>query len=157
MTEQLRVPTIATAAQVTSADGRVFSGRVFVPAAAFRHAGPMRAEEWINEPAPFFPFLPDREDVPVLLNKDEVVAIGIAAPATDDERASLDNGGTRGVTLECGSVHFEGDLLIDMPEGQRRVLDTLNRTERFLTLRGATRWHLVHKRHITRVLERRKP
>lgn len=157
MTEQLRVPTIATAAQVTCADGRVFSGRVFVPAAAFKHAGPMRAEEWINEPARFFPFLPDREDVPVLLNKDEVVAIGIAAPAMGDDLGSLDNGGTRSVTLECGSARFEGDLLIDMPEGQRRVLDTLNRTEPFLTLRASPRWHLVHKRHITRVLERGNP
>jgi hypothetical protein len=157
MTEQLRVPTIATAAKVTCADGRVFSGRVFVPAAAFKHAGPMRVEEWINEPAPFFPFLPDREDAPVLLNKDEVVAIGIAAPATEEEPVSDEGGGIRSLAVECGSVRIEGDLIIDMPEGQRRVLDTLNRAERFVILRGASRWHLVHKRHITRVLERGKP
>jgi hypothetical protein len=155
MTE-LRVPTIATAAHVTCADGRVFSGRVFVPAAAFRHTGPMRPEEWINEPAAFFPFLPDREDVPVLLNKDEVVAIGIAAAPADEDLAPAQDG-VRSVAIECGAVRFEGDLRIDMPEGRRRVLDTLNRPERFLALRAGNRQQLVHKRHITRVLERRGP
>ena len=94
MTE-LRVPTIATVAQVTCADGRVFTGRVFVPAAAFRHTGPMRPEEWINEAALFFPFLPDREDLPVLLNKDEVVAISISAPGPEEEV-------TGDVTLRAG-------------------------------------------------------
>jgi hypothetical protein len=150
---ELRVPTIATIAQVTCADGRVFAGRVFMPAAAFRHTGPMRPDEWINEPAAFFPFLPDREDVPVLLNKDEVVAITLSASGPDDEVAG--DVVERGLTIECGAQRFEGDLRIDMPEGQRRVLDTLNRPERFLTLRAGKRHHLVHKRHITRVLEKR--
>jgi hypothetical protein len=150
MTE-LRVPTIATVAQVTCADGRVFTGRVFVPAAAFRHSGPMRVEEWINEPALFFPFLPDREDLPVLLNKDEVVAVSISAPGPDDEIAG--DVSLRGLTVECGSQRFEGEVRIDMPEGQRRVLDTLNRPERFVTLRAGKRQHLVNKHSITRVLE----
>jgi hypothetical protein len=150
---ELRVPTIATIAQVACADGRVFGGRVFVPAAALRHSGPMRPDEWINEPATFFPFLPDREDVPVLLNKDEVVAISISAPGPDDEVGGEVS--VRSITVECGTQRFEGDLRIDMPEGQRRVLDTLNRPERFLALRAGKRQHLVHKRHITRVLEKR--
>lgn len=152
MTE-LRVPTIATVAQVSCADGRVFTGRVFVPAAALRHTGPMRPEEWINEPALFFPFLPDREDVPVLLNKDEVVAISISAPGPDEEVSG--DVSIRGLAVECGTQRFEGDVRIDMPEGQRRVLDTLNRPERFVTLRAGKRQHLVNKRRITRVLEKR--
>jgi hypothetical protein len=151
---ELRVPTIATVAQVTCADGRVFAGRVFVPAAAFRHSGPMRPDEWINEPAPFFPFLPDREDVPVLLNKDEVVAISISAAGPEED---TENGEVvvRSLTVECGALRLEGDLRIDMPEGHRRVLDTLNRPERFLTLSAGKRLHLVHKRHVTRVVEKK--
>ena len=152
MTE-LRVPTIATVAQVTCADGRAFTGRVFVPAAAFRHTGPMRPEEWINEAALFFPFLPDREDLPVLLNKDEVVAISISAPGPEEEVSG--DVSVRSLTVECGAQRFEGDVRIDMPEGQRRVLDTLNRPERFVTLRAGKRQHLVNKRRITRVLETR--
>jgi hypothetical protein len=152
MTE-LRVPTIATVAQVTCADGRAFTGRVFVPAAAFRHTGPMRPEEWINEAALFFPFLPDREDLPVLLNKDEVVAISISAPGPEEEVSG--DVSVRSLTVECGAQRFEGEVRIDMPEGQRRVLDTLNRPERFVTLRAGKRQHLVNKRRITRVLETR--
>lgn len=151
---ELRVPTVAVAAEVRCGDGRVFSGRIFVPAAASTHSGPMRAEEWINEPAAFFPFLSDREEVPVLLNKAEVVAVTLTSPPAEEERAPAEDG-VRSVTIECGALRFEGDLRIDMPEGQRRVLDTVNRPERFLTLRAGDRHHLVHKRHITRVLEKR--
>jgi hypothetical protein len=150
---ELRVPTIATVAQVTCADGRVFAGRVYVPAASVRHSGAMRPEEWVNAPAAFFPFLPDREDKPVLLNKDEVVVISIGAATLDDD---LPAGAAeaREVTVECGTLRLEGVLRLEMPEGQRRVLDTLNRPERFLTLRAGKRRHLVHKRHITRVTEK---
>lgn len=153
---ELRVPTIATPAHVTCADGRVFSGRIFIPAAALRHTGPMRPEEWINGPAAFFPFLHDREEVPVLLNKEELVAIDIATPASDEDLAPAEDG-VRSVTIECGTARFGGEVRIDMPEGQRRVLDTLNRPERFLALRAGNRQYLVHKRHITRVLEKRGP
>ncbi|HVR69254.1 MAG TPA: hypothetical protein VMT87_00300 [Vicinamibacteria bacterium] len=153
---ELRVPTIATVAQVTCADGRVFAGRVFVPAAAFRHSGPMRPEEWVNDPAAFFPFLPDREDAPVLLSKGEVVAISLAPPGPDDEPVTGE-GTVHDLTVECRAARFEGELRIAMPEGQRRVLDALNRPERFLTLHAGKRQHLVHKRHITRVLEKKVP
>lgn len=151
---ELRVPTVGLAAEVKSGDGRVFSGRIFVPAAASHHSGPMRPEEWINEPAAFFPFLLDREEAPVLLNKAEVVAVTLTSPPPEEELAPAEDG-VRAVMIECGALRFEGDLRIDMPEGQRRVLDTVNRPERFLTIRAGDRHHLVHKRHITRILERR--
>src|SRR5687767_3873878 len=123
---ELRVPTIALAAEVNCGDGRAFSGRIFVPAAALRHSGPMRPEEWINDPVAFFPFLPDREQAPVLLNKQEIVAVTLTSPPSEEELPPAEDG-VRKVTIECGALRFEGDLRIDMPEGQRRVLDTLNR------------------------------
>jgi hypothetical protein len=151
---ELRVPTIALVAQVTCADGRVFAGRVFVPAAALQHSGPMRPEEWINEPAAFFPFLPDREDEPVLFNKAAVAAISLSASGPDEESATAP-ATLRDLTVECGTLRFEGELRIDMPQGRRRVLDALNRPEPFLALHAGRRQHLVHKRHVTRVLERK--
>jgi hypothetical protein len=42
--------------------------------------------------------------------------------------------------------------VIDAPEGQQRVLDFVNRSERFLLVR-ADRWHLVQKTAISRVVE----
>ena len=48
MTE-LRVPTVALNAEVLCADGQTFKGRVFLPAAASRHTGAMRPQEWMND------------------------------------------------------------------------------------------------------------
>jgi hypothetical protein len=42
-----------------------------------------------------------------------------------------------------------------MPEGHRRALDMLNAPERFLSVYAGARQHLVHKHHVTRVLENR--
>ena len=155
---ELRVPTIATPAQVTCADGTVLSGRVFVPAAAFRHSGPMRTEEWINEPAQFFPFLPDKADRALLLNKEQVVVVSLAAPApADDPAAGDEEASAHQVTVECGSLRLQGELKVAMPEGHRRVLDVMNRPERFVALRADAHQHLVHKRYVSRVLENRGP
>src|SRR5512145_832552 len=150
--EQLRVPTVATVAQVACSDGRVLPGHVFIPDVAFRHTGPMRPEEWINEPSGFFPFLAEGEDRPILLNKDQVAAVTLSEvdPSPVEEYDTVHH-----IGVECGSLRLEGELRADMPEGQRRVLDLLNRPERFLTLHDGTRQHLVHKRHITRILENR--
>jgi len=76
---ELRVPTVAMNTEILCADGRSFRGRVFVPALASRHSGPMRLEEWLNEPPQFFPFLPDDADSPVLMNKREVLVIDMPA------------------------------------------------------------------------------
>lgn len=152
---ELRVPTLALSAEVLCADGRSFAGRIFIPVTASRHTGPMRAEEWINEPWAFFPFLPDDADAPVILNKHEILAVSVAAsadPVLPDDPASP----LRRVTLELGGRSLEGIVAIDMPTERSRVLDILNRPESFLTLREDNRHHFVHKRHITRVVEARE-
>jgi hypothetical protein len=152
----LRVPTIALAAEVLDADGRTISGRIFVPAAAHTHDGAMRAEEWMNEPGEFFPFLPDDSAEPVLLNRHEILVLTV--PAHADAGGVLEGAPLpeRKVVIECGGRRLGGTLLIDMPEEQSRVLDYLNRPGRFVTLRDGTRHHLVQKNRITRVKETRK-
>jgi hypothetical protein len=152
---ELRVPTLALSAQVLCADGRSWNGRIFIPVTASRHSGPMRAEEWINEPRAFFPFLPDDADAPVFLNKEEVVALSVAASADphlpDDPQAP-----ERHLTVECGGQRLEGTVTLDLPSGQARVLDVLNRPDSFLILRDEDRHHYVLKHRITRVQETRE-
>jgi len=152
--DELRIPTVTVSANVTLTDGRKFPGRLFVPAAARRHAGSPRASEWLNEPAEFFAFLPDDSREPIMLNKSEVLFVSVPAEA---------NGGGSGdevdtlrpsVEVECAGRRFEGHLAIDMPAGQMRVLDYLNRPERFLTLRDGLRHHLLRKSGITRVFDK---
>lgn len=150
---ELRVPTVAFPAEAVFADGRVFVGRIFVPAAASRHAGAMRAEEWMNDSTTFFPFLPDDSRTSVLLNKQELLVLSVAATAdtgdVEEEVGTL----TREVAVECGQRRLEGSLVIEMPTNQCRVLDYLNRSEPFLILREGDRHHLVRKSRITRVVE----
>jgi hypothetical protein len=153
---ELRVPTLALAAEVLCADGQTLIGRIFVPATASRHDGPMRPEEWLNDPAPFFPFLPDDTQVPLILNKREILAVSVAADT--DVSASPDSAEspTRRVALELEGRRIEGTLVIDMPETQRRVQDYLNRPEPFVTVRDGDRHHLVQKERIARVIEIRE-
>jgi hypothetical protein len=145
--KDFRIPTIATSAEIACADGRTFAGRVFIPAHATNHAGPMRPEEWINQPAAFFPFLPEDVGTPVLLAKRTVLVVTLGAGDASDR------GVKRRVAVECGDRRLEGVLYIDMPEQSRRVQDYLNRPDPFLSLLEGNRRHLLQKDHITRVIE----
>jgi hypothetical protein len=148
-----QVPRLLRAAEVLCADGRVMRGRVFLPATAASHAGAMRAEEWMNDPQPFFPFLPDGEGSPVILNKAQLVVLTVAASTDHDE--TLDEVGVpvRRVSVECGALRLAGDVLVDMPANHSRVLDLLNRPGAFLNVHDGERHHLVAKARITRVSE----
>ena len=148
------VPRLLRAAEALCADGRQLRGRVFLPASDGGHAGAVRADEWLNEAPAFFPFLPDGEGRPIILNKHELVLLTVAASADQDEASGLVAGPLRSVVVECAGQRLEGELLIDMPENHLRVLDLLNRSEAFLTVRAGDRHHLVRKARITCVVER---
>jgi hypothetical protein len=150
---EFKVPTNALPAEILAADGQTLTGRVFVPASASRHSGAMRAEEWLDDPADFFPFLADGSSRSLILNKQQVVVVSIPASA-EHEEPDIDEAATRRkVTVHCGERRFEGTVLIEMPEGHSRVLDYLNRPGRFLGLRDGQRHRLIHKDHITSVQE----
>jgi hypothetical protein len=149
----LQVPTVALPAEVVTVDGGTLKGRIFVPALAHYHGGAMRAQEWMNETSDFFPFLPDAAPAPVLLNRLEILVVTVPAFADAGELPPEARLPERHVAVDCGGRRFEGTLIIDMPDDHARVLDYLNRPERFLTLRDGDRHHLVQKKRITRVLE----
>ena len=151
---ELSVPTVALAAEVVCTDGRTLAGRIFVPAAASHHSGPTRPEDWINEPLPFFPFLPDDAAAPVILNKHNVIMVTVQGAEETEGEAPI--GPERRVAIECGERRIEGLLHIDMPENLQRLQDYLNRNELFVTLTDGPRHHLVQKHHITRVIEIRE-
>jgi hypothetical protein len=155
MASELRVPTVAVSCEILCADGRSFRGRVFVPALASHHTGPMRLDEWLNEPQAFFPFLPDDAGAPVLMNKRELLVLTFATPPPDEDNPESPSPHRR-VAVECEARRLEGVLIIDMPSHLSRVLDCLNRGQMFLTLHDGERHHLVQKERITRVLEIRE-
>ncbi len=147
---EFRVPRLLRAAEVLCSNGRVLRGRVFLPATAESHAGAMRAEEWMNDPAAFFPFLPDGEGRPVILNKAQVAVVTVSASADHEAPAPRL---VKPVRVECGALWLEGEVVVDAPASQSRILDLLNRPGAFLNVREGGRHHLVRKAGITRVSE----
>lgn len=151
---ELRVPTTALDAEVLCVDGRTFRGRIFVPDVAATHRGPMRPAEWMNDPAPFFPFLAENETSAFLVNRSEVMVFTVSAGADvdldDPEGTGLLR---RRVIVECRDRLFEGEIIIDMPAHQSRVLDYLNQGDPFLIVSEGDRHHLIRKERITRVME----
>jgi hypothetical protein len=148
-----QVPRLLRAAEVVCVGGRVLHGRVFLPATAESHQGAMRAEEWMNDPARFFPFLPDGEGRPVILNKEQIVVATVSAAADRDDAMDAVEAKVRRVHVECGSLNLDGEVLVDMPVNHSRILDVLNRPGAFLNVREGERHHLVRKAGITRVSE----
>ena len=155
--QDFRVPRVLRAAEVLCADGGRIHGRMFLPAAAQSHAGAMRAEEWMNDPTDFFPFLPDGEGSPVILNKREIVVLTVAASADRNDALDQVPVPVRRVSIDCGGVRLQGEVLIDMPVNHSRVLDLLNRPGAFLTLCDGDYHHLVRKSRITQVRETQEP
>ena len=151
----LRVPTTAIEAEVLCADGREFRGQVFIPQVASTHRGPMRPAEWMNDSSLFFPFLPAGESAAFLLGRTQVMVFTVAsASVADSDEEGEDSGAQhRRVVVECGNRRFEGQVVMDMPSHQMRVLDYLNRADPFLIVRDGDRNHLIRKERITRVME----
>ncbi len=153
---ELRVPTVVLAVEIECADGRIFAGRIFIPAASPLHDGPTRIEEWMNAAGSFFPFLADESGSPVLMNKREVLVLSATVPDTGLlEEPDLDSP-VRRVRVEAEKRRLEGNLVIDMPPGHLRVLDYLNRAEPFLLLHEGAVRHLIQKERVTRVIEVRE-
>lgn len=145
--EDLRVPTVAVAVEVRLGDGRLLSGRIFAPAAAAAHSGPMRPDEWLNDPAPFLPFLPDGQNRPVLLARTAVAVMTVPARAQAHEPEV--EGALRAVVVECAGQTWRGQMAFHLP----RLLDFLNQSDCFCVLRDGARDHLLNKRHVTQVSE----
>ena len=146
--DELRVPTVALEAHLRYFDERLLTGRIFVPPQAQRHEGPMRPEEWMNQQALFFPFVADGERKARILNKRYVVVLTLLDPPEGPEALSR-----RRVSIECGSLHIEGDVQIDMPEHASRLLDWVNRPERFLVVHEGGQRHIIQKNRITSLAE----
>ncbi len=152
----LRVPVAALPVEIRYTDGRIVAGRIFVSANAAHHEGPTRADEWVNEAGAFFPFLPNDSAQSVLVNKVSVLALVVPAWADESDPNEAVPAPERVISVECGGASFQGIVTLDLPANHGRVLDFLNQSSGFISLRIGGRHQLINKRHITRVVEVRE-
>lgn len=149
--DELRVPTTRLPVEILCADGRAMLGDIFLAAQSSRQPGPMQPDEWSESQQSFFPFRSLEAQALTLLNRTEVVALTVPAAANAAD-AVADVPVVR-IAVEAGGTRFEGEVLVDMPPGQQRVVDWLNAPTAFFTVRAGSAHHLIQKRHVTRVVE----
>ncbi len=147
-----KVPTVQLATELHCLDGGVLKGHVYMAALSAVHAGPMLPQEWINSPPVFFPFRQEGGET-LLVNKHQVLAMSVEAPAPGEEDTWDPGVPSRRTLVEAGGKRFEGSVRIDMPENQQRLVDYLNRQEAFLCMFDAGNQLLVRKELISRVFE----
>jgi hypothetical protein len=111
----------------------------------------MRPDEWIEGPQAFFPFRSQDAGALTIVNREHVVAVTVPATTNADDDPVL--GDSVHVAVHAGVTRFAGHIVIDMPPDHRRVADWLNAPGAFITLRAGLVHHLIHKRHVTRVIE----
>jgi hypothetical protein len=145
--EDLRVPTVAMAAEIRYFDERPLAGRIFLPPRDSEHGGPVEPAEWLNHPNAIFPFVQDGEANATILNKRYVVVLTVDVPNGELPLLGAP------VRIECGTLSLEGVLESEMPENRRRLLDFTNRPESFLVLRSGAKRHIIQKRRITTITE----
>jgi hypothetical protein len=150
--DDFKVPTVQLATELHCVDGSVLRGRIFMPALSAVHSGPMLPQEWVNSPPVFFPFRQDGGTT-ILVNKHQVLAMSVAATPGGDDLASDPATPVCRTTVEAGGKRFEGGLVIDMPENQRRLVDYLNRSESFICLVSAESHLLIRKELISKVFD----
>ena len=149
--QDFKVPTVQLATELHCLDGGMLRGHVYMAALSPVHAGPMLPQEWINSPPVFFPFRQESGQT-LLVNKHQVLAMSVEVPASRDGEWQPPTP-VRHAVVEAGGKRFDGDVAIDMPENQRRLVDYLNRDEAFLCLVSAGNQVLVRKEVISRVFE----
>ena len=152
---EFRIEKDRCAVRLSLVSGETITGAMFV-----QHVGegdPRResARDVLNAPERFFP-IETADGETLLVAKDRVVEVLAAERPTDDDE--LRRLSARSALLDIvlsGGVVRSGIVLLELPAGQPRLLDYLNRlSDRFLVLYAPEGTRLVNRALIERVLPR---
>ena len=152
---EFRIEKDRCAVRLSLVSGETITGAMFV-----QHVGegdPRResARDVLNSPERFFPVETSAGET-LLVAKDRVVEVLAELPDDDDEQ--LRRASARSALLDIvlsGGVVRSGVVLLELPTGQPRLLDYLNRlSDRFLVLYANDGTRLVNRALIERVLPR---
>jgi len=143
--EEFRVPTTSIEVELQSVDGRVLRGAIFVPASG-------AVDAWIGDAAMFFPFRPAGTQGTELIAKPSVIRLSYTPPPTREEDAPTTMERCA-VVIECPGGRFEGEVLLDTPSNQRRLVDYVNQPGAFIALHKGEKVHLIQKRLMIRIIQ----
>lgn len=148
-----KVPTVQLPTIVHYQDGSVLLGTVYMPALSAVQAGPMLPLEWVNSPTDFFPFKQEESPAAIILNKSRVLALSVE-DRPEHRDPSWETGAPRcRIAVEADGRRFEGDVVMDLPENRRRLVDFLNQAGTFVCLISVERQILIRKDRISKVTE----
>jgi hypothetical protein len=151
--DDLRVPTVVVAVEVTWVDGTRAKGDVFLPLSGAHPDEGLAPSKWLNGVGSFFPFRPSEAPGSILVNKRQLAALSLAVTLEHPEEEV--EAPERWVRVETAGGAFAGTLRLEKPAPEQRVLDVMNGHEEFVALRDGDREHLVARSWITRVVEGR--
>jgi hypothetical protein len=134
--------------------GETIAGTMFVQHADESDPRRESARDVLNSPEGFFP-IETADGETLLVAKDRVVDVLAEMPRDDDELRRASARSARLDIVLSGGVVRSGLVLLELPTGQPRLLDYLNRlSDRFLMLYAAEGTRLVNRALIERVLPR---
>jgi hypothetical protein len=107
----------------------------------------------LDQPERFFPAQDTQTSEWLLCNKEEVIWVALATEPESDEFELFDRRFVVTVDLDDGSA-LDGELFFSAPSAEQRVVDYLNREERFFLLYQTDRVVLVNKASAAAVVER---
>lgn len=134
--------------------GETVSGAMFVQHADEVATRRESARDVLNSDEPFFPIETAAGDT-LLIAKDRVVEVCAELPDDTDALRRASARTARLAVVLVGGIERSGEVLLEMPSDQPRLLDYLNRlSERFLVLYSDDGTRLINRALIERVLPR---
>lgn len=152
--EELQVPTHRIPVEVYTDRGEVFAGGLFVAESPYHSSHVEHLVQALNDERSFLPFdAADADTDCAILNKDHMVRVKMkTAPVMllEGLGGSLCDSKPCRVLMSDGA-RLEGHLTVDTPWSLSRLLDKLNRAERFVRLVDDEHIEFLQTSHIVRV------
>lgn len=127
---------------IFQADGSIMKGMVFLSASAYSHIGRQTLLDLLKEPSGFFPFRSETGAF-CAVNKQTITHIRFDPLA--EEKAYQSLGRQEQVDIRfIGGEQLRGTVVIEMPEGRKRLFDFVNAVQSFFELHTREAHYLVN-------------
>ncbi len=128
------------------ADGSVMKGVVFLSASAYSHLGQQTLLDLLKERGAFFPFRSEDGAFSVT-NKGTITHVRYKPTSAPQGYCPLGIPEKVVVTF-VGGEQLQGTIIIDLPEGRKRLIDFINSANGFFAMQSDEAEHLVNTAQI---------